>query len=79
MKKSKPQQACSAGYIKVDRHKCKSCELCIDICPRGLLVLDQSLNRRGLAPVRFSRKGGECSACGLCVQICPECCLTLYK
>ncbi|MBL7085297.1 MAG: 4Fe-4S dicluster domain-containing protein [Candidatus Omnitrophica bacterium] len=65
------------GRIEIEREKCKGCQLCIKACPKGLIDLDNSLNKRGLHPVCF--KDGECTACTLCAQICPECCIEVYN
>lgn len=65
------------GSIKIERERCKGCQLCIDSCPKGLIGLDKSLNKRGVRPVYF--KDGECTGCTLCAQVCPECCIEVYK
>ncbi|MCQ9208293.1 MAG: ferredoxin family protein [Omnitrophica bacterium] len=65
------------GKIKIDRQRCKGCNLCIEMCLKGLIILDKSLNRKGVHPAYF--KGGKCSACTFCAQICPECCIEVFK
>jgi 2-oxoglutarate ferredoxin oxidoreductase subunit delta len=65
------------GKIKIKRQKCKGCQLCIINCPKGLIVLDKSLNKHGVHPVYF--KDGGCIGCALCAQVCPECCIEVYK
>ncbi|MBN2097671.1 MAG: 4Fe-4S dicluster domain-containing protein [Candidatus Omnitrophica bacterium] len=62
---------------KINRERCKGCQLCVAVCPQGLIVLDKSLNKRGAQPVYF--KGGKCTACGLCFQVCPECCIEVFN
>ncbi len=64
------------GTIKIERERCKGCRLCISGCPKGLISLDKSLNKRGVHPAYF--KGGECIACALCAQVCPECCIEVF-
>ena len=66
------------GKIKIDRERCKGCELCIKSCPRGLIGTDNALNKRGVHPAYFKGKG-SCTACTLCAQVCPECCIEVYK
>ena len=39
--------------IVIDQQKCKGCLLCISACPRGLIKLDNTLNLRGVKPVKF--------------------------
>jgi 2-oxoglutarate ferredoxin oxidoreductase subunit delta len=62
--------------IKQDR--CKGCLLCIDFCPKGLIVVDKELNRNGVRPVQF-KEAGACLGCSMCALICPDCCIEVYK
>ena len=70
-------KAISPGKIKIDRQRCKGCQLCIEACPKGLIGLDKSLNKRGVRAAYF--KGGQCTGCTLCAQACPECCIEVWK
>jgi len=66
--------------IKIDRAKCKGCELCIIHCPKGLLALEKTLNKQGVYPVCFKAKPKvECSGCKFCVLVCPDSCIEIYK
>ena len=40
--------------ITIDRERCKGCLLCISLCPRTLIRLDNNLNSRGVKPVKFT-------------------------
>jgi 2-oxoglutarate ferredoxin oxidoreductase subunit delta len=64
--------------ITVNADKCKGCLLCISVCPKGLIVVDQRLNKKGLKPVKFNDTS-ECLGCALCALICPDCCVEVYK
>lgn len=57
---------------------CKSCQLCINFCPQGILELDQKLNKLGFQPVRVKDES-KCKACMRCVLICPEACIEIYQ
>lgn len=74
--------------VKVDREKCKGCLLCVSFCPKGVLVVEESLNRYGVKPVKFlsrasseknAKEGARCMGCAMCAMICPECCIEVYK
>ena len=80
--------------IKINKEKCKGCLLCISFCPKGLIVVDEALNKRGIRPVKFSSKAGlnkgtalpktkketsDCIGCSMCAIICPDCCIEVYK
>ncbi len=58
--------------IKIRRDLCKSCGLCIDFCPRKLLVLDTELNERGVQTAKFDGDPEKCTACGNCAAMCPD-------
>ena len=62
--------------IAVDR--CKGCELCVTVCPKGVLELDVGLvNRLGYHPVRLTDPDG-CTSCAICARICPDAVFTVY-
>jgi len=58
--------------IKINRDRCKSCGLCVKFCPRGLVVLDKKLGKRGVHPAVFDGDPGKCTGCGNCAVMCPE-------
>lgn len=51
---------------------CKGCGLCVDVCPRKLLSLDD------LGRVRVDRPE-ECNGCGLCEATCPDLAISVDK
>ena len=59
------------GKVNVIKDRCKSCEFCIEFCPRGILELSDEFNTKGYHPPRVAEKDG-CIACRLCELICPE-------
>ena len=62
--------------IAIDR--CKGCRLCIDVCPRHVLTLDESyVNALGYHPVRLT-DADRCTSCALCARICPDAVYTVY-
>ena len=62
--------------IAIDR--CKGCRLCIDVCPKHVLALDETfVNALGYHPVWLT--GPElCTSCALCARICPDAVYTVY-
>ena len=64
--------------IIIDQECCKGCFLCISACPRGLIKLDNRLNKKGIRPVKFINNG-KCSGCLQCALVCPDCCIEVYK
>ena len=56
---------------------CKSCGLCINICPKKVLFKGNSPNSRGYYPVEAD--DSKCIACSLCGLICPDIAIEIYK
>jgi 2-oxoglutarate ferredoxin oxidoreductase subunit delta len=65
------------GTVVIDTDACKGCELCIDACPPGVLVMtDHQVNARGY---RFPLLLAGCTGCRACSQICPDFVFQVYK
>jgi len=64
--------------ITINRDKCKGCLLCISVCPKGLISVDNKFNKLGVKPVKF-KDSLECAGCMMCAIICPDCCIEVYK
>ncbi|KYO67798.1 4Fe-4S dicluster domain-containing protein [Thermovenabulum gondwanense] len=61
----------------IDKDRCKGCGLCVNVCPKKILFLDQEeVNILGYHPVA-SKEG--CIACGFCATVCPDIVFTIYK
>lgn len=58
------------GTVVIDIEACKGCDLCIDACPPGVLVMTtHELNSRGY---RYPTLLPGCTGCKACSQICPD-------
>jgi len=58
--------------LEIAEDRCKGCGLCLDVCPRHVLVLDESVvNDLGYHPVRLT-DAAACTSCALCARICPD-------
>lgn len=76
------------GEIKIDRERCKGCELCVHFCPKDCIVMDESYNSRGYRPAipiswaGTSRPGptdGKCTGCAICARICPDIAIEVWR
>jgi len=83
------------GRIKIDRERCKGCELCVHFCPKGCIVIDESYNSRGYRPAvprngcsgapgssGESRSGQtipQCTGCAICARICPDIAIEVWR
>lgn len=64
--------------IVVDPELCKSCKLCIAVCPQGLIVVGDATNSKGVKPVTQINED-KCTACKLCAIMCPDVAINVYK
>lgn len=83
--------ALAPGSVAVDRSegaafepldiavaRCKGCQLCIGVCPRHVLEVDESfVNALGYHPIRLTDPAG-CTSCALCARICPDSVFAVY-
>jgi 2-oxoglutarate ferredoxin oxidoreductase subunit delta len=65
------------GTVVIDVEACKGCDLCVDACPPGVLVMTTShVNQRGN---HYPLLGPGCTGCRACAQICPDFVFQVYK
>jgi 2-oxoglutarate ferredoxin oxidoreductase subunit delta len=73
-----PTTAPSESPLDIATERCKGCELCITVCPHGVLALDTTVvNHLGYHPVRLTDPAG-CTSCVLCARVCPDAVFTIY-
>ena len=58
--------------IKIDKSKCKSCYLCIDICPFNLIKKSNEIGKTGEPVVEFVDENSKCIGCTQCAMMCPD-------
>lgn len=58
--------------VRVLEKYCKSCGLCITVCPKkGLEIVTSRLNEQGVQPAGPVAEV-KCTGCGRCFLICPD-------
>ncbi len=60
-----------APVIKIDRQRCKGCELCLPVCPRQVLEMSPGLNDQGVHYAAAVRPEA-CTGCSNCARMCPD-------
>jgi len=50
--------------IDINKTWCKGCEICVDVCPRSVLIMQDFVAR--------VNDIDNCTACMLCEQLCPD-------
>ncbi len=59
------------GTVIIIADRCKGCGFCVEYCPKDVLVMSETFNRKGYHPPEVVRDG-ECVNCNLCEMICPD-------
>jgi 2-oxoglutarate ferredoxin oxidoreductase subunit delta len=67
------------GTIVVDENRCKGCELCMSVCPKGVIEMADRFTPRGYKPAALVDPEGLCTGCLLCSTICPDAAITVYR
>ncbi|MBR6451392.1 MAG: 4Fe-4S dicluster domain-containing protein [Lachnospiraceae bacterium] len=57
---------------------CKSCKLCINVCPKHVLHVGKAVNKSGYEPVEM-KNDSDCIGCSFCALMCPEAAIEVYK
>ncbi len=63
--------------VKINKNRCKGCNLCISVCKFEALKLSKKLNKLGyyyIEPVN-----SKCKGCKNCAIICPDFAIEIYK
>ncbi|OCA84437.1 hypothetical protein A8F94_17205 [Bacillus sp. FJAT-27225] len=64
--------------VVFNENACKSCSLCVKVCPVNVIFLADYLNGKGYRPATVSEQE-ECISCAKCGQICPDGVITVYR
>ncbi len=51
--------------------RCKGCQLCTAVCPKGIIVMSGSTNELGYHPATVLEQD-KCTGCALCALVCPD-------
>lgn len=62
--------------VGIDRERCKGCELCVSVCPVGVLKMSKDMNEAG-NPVAETAEPSRCIGCGRCARICGDCAIEI--
>lgn len=57
--------------IFINQDLCKSCKLCIDICPKNVFELSGKTNKKGYDYITAAREE-DCIKCRMCQNTCPD-------
>ncbi len=57
---------------------CKSCSLCVRVCPTNIISIGKELNAKGYLAATVEAQE-KCISCGKCAQICPDLVISVYR
>jgi len=65
--------------LKLNVEKCKGCFLCVSVCPKKILDLDnERVNSTGYNPIMCTNIE-DCIACAMCAIVCPDSVIEVEK
>ncbi len=62
--------------LKINKKRCKGCQLCIIFCPKKNIKLDTALNESGIYPAVVIAEE-NCTGCGMCYVMGPDVCIEI--
>ena len=67
------------GKVIFNIERCKSCGLCVDECPKGILEIDiDIINSKGYNPAKIVDEE-KCVGCASCALMCPDVVITVER
>ncbi len=64
--------------VNINQEFCKGCGLCVNICPKKILVIGNDFNSKGYYPATMMEEK-QCTGCGFCAQVCPDVAISVYR
>jgi 2-oxoglutarate ferredoxin oxidoreductase subunit delta len=64
--------------IELNHDWCKTCYICVDLCPKGVFSKAEKVSEKGKIPVKI-RKPEACTGCMQCELLCPDQAISVTK
>jgi len=64
--------------VRIDPVRCKSCELCLAVCPKKILAITAVRNDAGFH-VAACTDESKCTGCAACALVCPDVAIEIFK
>lgn len=64
--------------VRIDKERCKGCELCVAVCKFNSLKTAHEMNSKGYHYAAVAAPG-NCKGCRKCAIICPDAAIEIDK
>lgn len=64
--------------VEVLSELCKSCSMCVAICPKKILEIGDKANAKGYYAVTVNEPD-KCIGCAMCATMCPDLALEIWR
>lgn len=64
--------------VTFDKTLCKSCGLCVQACPKGIVAISKEMNNKGYFVAEVTDMD-KCIGCAFCATMCPDCVIEVEK
>jgi len=64
--------------VRIEEIRCKSCGICVEMCPKKCLMISEKINAKGYKTVAITNQD-QCVSCGICNTVCPDVAITVYR
>ncbi len=66
--------------IAIDEQRCKGCFLCVEACPKAIIVAASRFNAKGYKVAEVPEADmGKCTGCASCARMCPDVAITVWR
>ena len=67
-----------AYEYSIDIEYCKGCGLCVTVCPKKVLELEEKVSPKGYFPA-YRARPEDCIYCATCCRMCPDVAITISE